>query len=297
MAAATWVRRLGGRELPGGRDQGRVTAAGARRVGGRPAGAGALPELRPLAAMLAIGSGVGLGGWLGLEVPAAPLAGATAHAKTITLSTAKVPHVGTVLTTGAGLTLYRFMEDPAGMATCTGVCAKAWPPLLVAKGTHVQGPHGVKGLSVIAVGGGHWQVALDDHALYRFAADKKKGQAKGQGLVNEWFAALKSGIPATAAGTAAVAPTTTTTTTTGAAPGSTPTQPMTSTTQGPHSSTPPTSPAPAPAPMPAAQTPAPVPPPPPPTTPTAPPTTTPTTQPPPPTTTPTTSPGGGGYGY
>jgi hypothetical protein len=60
----------------------------------------------------------------------------------------------------------------------------------------VEGPKGVKGLSVINVGHGRWQVAFHNVALYRFVGDKKKGQAHGQGLANVWFAALKSGIPA-----------------------------------------------------------------------------------------------------
>jgi len=83
--------------------------------------------------------------------------------------------VGTVLTTAAGLTLYRFTANPAGMSTCTGSCAKIWPPLLAAKGDHISGPRGVKGFSLIDVGGGHWQVAFHDVALYRFEGDAKKG--------------------------------------------------------------------------------------------------------------------------
>jgi predicted lipoprotein with Yx(FWY)xxD motif len=193
--------------------------------------------------------------------------------------------VGTVLTTGAGLTLYRFTANPAGMSTCTGSCAKIWPPLLAAKGDHVSGPRGVKGLSLIDVGGGHWQVAFHDVALYRFEGDAKKGQAKGQGIAHEWFAVLKSGIPAgTASGTAAA----------GTGAGSTPTTPTTAaagstTTQAPPAATSP----PAPAQTPVTQAPAPAPAP----------TTTPTTTSPPTTTTPTTQPPsttttmGGGYGY
>ena len=71
--------------------------------------------------------------------------------------------VGTVLTTASGLTLYRFTEDSPGTSMCTGACAKIWPPLLAAKGAHVSGPHGVKGLSLLSVGSGHWQVAFHKH--------------------------------------------------------------------------------------------------------------------------------------
>ncbi len=139
----------------------------------------------------------------------ATTAGATSsHPQTIRITTAKVPNVGTVLTTGTGLTLYRYSEDPAGNATCTGVCATIWPPLLASKGAHIAGPKGVKGLSLIKVSGGHYQVAFHHVALYRFQADKKKGQANGQGVESAWYAVLKSGIPAAPP----VAPPTTSTT-------------------------------------------------------------------------------------
>ena len=76
-----------------------------------------------------------------------------------------------------------------------GACAKIWPPLRVTKGTHIEGPKGVKGLSLINVGDGHWQVAFHNVALYRFEGDTKKGQAKGQAVGGLWYAVLKSGIP------------------------------------------------------------------------------------------------------
>jgi predicted lipoprotein with Yx(FWY)xxD motif len=208
--------------------------------------------------------------------PAGTAGASHSHPQTVHVATAKVPHVGTVLTNDHGLTLYWFEKDPTGKATCTGVCAKIWPPYLAAKGAHVDGPRGVKGLAVIDVGSGHWQVAFHDHALYRFESDKKKGHAKGQGFAGVWFAALKSGIPAMHAAPPAAAP---------ASPTTQP--PATPTTQAPATTT---TPAPAPT-IPA--TPA-----------TAPPTTTPVTAPPPPMMTTTTLPptttttsGGGGYGY
>jgi predicted lipoprotein with Yx(FWY)xxD motif len=223
-----------------------------------------------------------------LAVPGGP-AGATgsgSSAKTVKVSAAKVAGVGTVLTTASGLTLYRFTEDSPGVSTCTGACAKIWPPLLVSKGAHVSGPHGVKGFSLLSVGNGHWQVAFHKLPLYTFEGDKKKGQAHGQNVGKLWFAVLRSGLPASAtAGT--------TSTTAPAAPS---TQPVTSTTQGSSTSsgtsnnssagsgvTTPTQ-----ASTPATQPPTPV------TQAPAPPTTTPTTSPPPAS---TTAPGSGGYGY
>jgi predicted lipoprotein with Yx(FWY)xxD motif len=285
----------GDREDPGGREVERVPARAARRVWGQ-AVVGALSAGGLAAAAFALA--------LVLAAPAGPAGATTSSAKTVKVATAKVAGVGTVLTTASGLTLYRFADDTPGTSMCTGACAKAWPPLLAAKGAHIAAPHGVKGLTLLRVGNGHWQVALDKLPLYRFAGDKKKGQAHGQNVAGTWFAVLKSGIPASALSGAAGAGAAATSTTT---PGAPTTQPVTPTTT--HSSggastgakttvptpapaavptTPATStPATTPATTPVTSAPAPAP---------APPPTTPTTSSPPPTT-PTTSPGGGGYGY
>ena len=254
---------------------GRVPAGGARHFG-----------RRAVAGALSVGGMVTAAGALALvlAVPVGTASATSSQPKTVKVSTAKVAGIGTVLTTGSGLTLYRFTEDkPGGPSACSGACAKIWPPLLASKGAHVSAPKGVKGLTVMNVGNGHWQVAFHKIPLYRFESDKKKGQALGQKVGNVWFAAMKSGVPASNA-----APASATTPTTAA-----PSTPTTPTTQAPtpttHSSGQST---PAPAITPTTRAPAP-----PPTTtpPTSPPTTTPPTSPPP--TTPTMPAGGGGYGY
>jgi predicted lipoprotein with Yx(FWY)xxD motif len=277
MAAEGQAGTGGSRQDPGGWKAEGVPARGARRVWGL-AVAGTLSALGLVAAAFSIA--------LVLAVPAGP-AGATgsgSHAKTIKVSTAKVAGVGTVLTTASGLTLYRFTEDSPGTSTCTGACAKIWPPLLASKGAHVSSPHTVKGLSLLNVGNGHWQVAFHKLPLYTFEGDKKKGQANGQNVGKVWFAVLRSGIPASATAGAAGATSTT-------ALGASTTQPVTSTTHGSSSSSSVTTPTQAS--TPATQPPTPVTQPPTPVT--APPTTTPTTSSPPPTT--STAPGSGGYGY
>lgn len=259
----------------GGREVGRAPTRGIGRVWGR-AFAGALSAGGLAAASLSLA--------LVLAAPAASAGATTTAGKSVKISTAKVSGVGTVLTTASGLTLYRFTKDSPGVSTCSGACAKIWPPLLAAKGAHVSAPHGVKGFSLLSVGKGHWQVAFHKLPLYRFAGDTKKGQAHGQNVAGEWFAVLKSGIPAGAAvGTSGAGATSTPTT----APGATTTQPpVTPTTQGAGATMPAATPTPVTQPpTPAAQ-------------PTSPPATTPTTTPaPPPTTTPTTAAGSGGYGY
>jgi predicted lipoprotein with Yx(FWY)xxD motif len=227
-----------------------------------------------------------------------------APSHTFSLGTTHVAKVGMVLTTPSGLTLYRFTDDTRGHATCTGACAKVWPPLLVPKGDHLKAAKGVTGLGGIRVGHGRVQATLHGVALYRFSGDTKRGQDKGQGIEGTWFAVLASGSGAdittpTSAPGAGSTPSSVSTTTapTSVSPGT----PKTTTTSSKRSTTatvPPT--------VPQTTTPAQVPVTSPPTTqpaapvPTPPPTTTPTTQPAPApttTTTTTTSPPSGGYGY
>jgi predicted lipoprotein with Yx(FWY)xxD motif len=134
----------------------------------------------------------------------------TAAVKTLVLKKEHVAKIGTVLATSSGRTLYRWTVDPAGKATCTGACAKVWPPLLLPKGvTRVKGPSGVTGLSVARVAGGKMQVFFHHEALYGFVQDTKKGEATGQGVEGTWFAVLADGkssaphaAPTTASGSA-----------------------------------------------------------------------------------------------
>jgi predicted lipoprotein with Yx(FWY)xxD motif len=220
-------------------------------------------------------------GTLASSVPAS----AKGSAKALTIKTVSVPKLGTVLATNSGLTLYRFSVDPAGKATCTGVCAKLWPPLLLPKGVrHIKAPHGVKGLSLVRVKGGRLQVFFHHQALYTFVSDTKKGQAAGQGVENDWFAVLANGKSSALMPTSPTSPTSPTPPTSSTSP-STATTPTTKT---PATSTP-TSPTPSPtstgtSPPPTTQ----------PTSPPKPPPTTTTTSPP---TTTTTAPSTGGTAF
>jgi predicted lipoprotein with Yx(FWY)xxD motif len=249
------------------------TGDAARRIGG-------------LVAVVALS----VGALVASSLASAPPASAkSASVKALTIKTVHVANVGTVLATSSGRTLYRFTVDPAGKATCTGACAKVWPPLLLPKGvSHIKVPHGVKGLSLVRVAGGRLQVFFHHQALYGFVSDTKKGMAAGQNVEHAWFAVLASGKSSVPAPTSVPAPPVT--------PGTTKSSstPSTSKTSG---TTAPTSPATSPP----ATTP--------PTTKTTTPTTTMTTtppttktppppaSPPPPPTTTTTAPPTGGAGF
>ncbi|GER89954.1 hypothetical protein KDW_41160 [Dictyobacter vulcani] len=106
------------------------------------------------------------------------------HTGTATLNGNKMP----VLLTNKGFAVYTYKDDPALKATCTGDCAKDWPPVLAAKGmmTISSSMALPKQLSVHQTANGA-QVFYDGHALYTYAEDKQPGQAMGNGQDMKWY--------------------------------------------------------------------------------------------------------------
>ena len=118
------------------------------------------------------------------------------------VATAVVPGLGTVLTNGEGLTLYRFDRDTAApsASTCDGGCAEQWPPLLATSGdVRVQGVDQAL-VSTLDRADGTRQVTVAGWPVYRFAEDTAPGQAKGQGVGGTWFVAAPDGKKAAPAG-------------------------------------------------------------------------------------------------
>jgi predicted lipoprotein with Yx(FWY)xxD motif len=142
-------------------------------------------------------------GVLGLAVPAGA---ATAP----TVGTARVGKLGVVLVDAKGFVLYRFKPDSANRSTCTGGCARAWPPALKGAGapTKAKGLTGTLGTLVRA--DKKVQLTYNGLPLYRYAADTKKGTANGQGVGGVWFV-VKPGQRAAAPTAAKPAATTSTT--------------------------------------------------------------------------------------
>jgi predicted lipoprotein with Yx(FWY)xxD motif len=93
----------------------------------------------------------------------------------------------TVLTDAKGMILYYKNDDPRPKSSCTGACAKDWPPV-VANGmdmitSSMTLPHK---LTVYMTGNGN-QVLYDGHPLYTYAADMAPGQFTGRGQDNVWY--------------------------------------------------------------------------------------------------------------
>ena len=144
-------------------------------------------------------------------------AGSIAGTRSTSMTSASVSlhktKLGLILVNSRGHTLYLFRKDRNGKSTCSGSCARFWPPLLNRKPT--AGP-GVKRslLGTTRRSNGSLQVTYNKHPLYAYSLDKQAGQTKGEGTLvfgAKWYAV-------SARGTAVVkTPTTTTTTTTGCA--------------------------------------------------------------------------------
>jgi len=106
----------------------------------------------------------------------ASAAGSSAQVKVASTS------LGRIVVDAHNHTLYMFAIDKNGKSACYGSCAAYWPPLL-ATSTHVVGS-GVKQslLGTTMRKDGKRQITFAHHPLYRYVADTKPGQTKGQGL-------------------------------------------------------------------------------------------------------------------
>jgi predicted lipoprotein with Yx(FWY)xxD motif len=99
-----------------------------------------------------------------------------------TLMVHTVTPLGPILVDGSGRTLYLFEADTGKASTCSGACARAWPPLLTSDPPHV-GPGVTQALvGTMPTSDGTLQVTYNGHPLYYFAGDRKAGETKGEGL-------------------------------------------------------------------------------------------------------------------
>ena len=112
--------------------------------------------------------------------------------------TAHSSRYGKILFDGRGRVLYLFARDRGSRSSCSGACAKAWPPFLT-KGT----PRSLSGINAKLLGttrrrDGTLQVTYAKHPLYYFKEDTKPGQIKCQNVSNFgglWLVVAPSGKP------------------------------------------------------------------------------------------------------
>ncbi|MET7300998.1 hypothetical protein [Embleya sp. NPDC005575] len=132
--------------------------------------------------------------------PAAPGQSANGTAGKAVLKAGTDAKLGAIVTDDSGFTLYRFDKDTAkpSKSNCDGDCAAKWPAVTT------TGSVTVNGLDQSAVGSvtrsdGSTQVTIAGWPVYRFAADAKPGDTKGQGVNGSWFAVTPDGKKAGAA--------------------------------------------------------------------------------------------------
>jgi predicted lipoprotein with Yx(FWY)xxD motif len=104
--------------------------------------------------------------------------------------------LGRILVNGQGRTLYLFEKDRNGKSACAGQCATFWPPLIVTGKPRAAGGAKSSLLGTVRRADGRLQVTYNDHPLYRFVKDVKRGQTNGEGLDAfgaEWYVVSPAG--------------------------------------------------------------------------------------------------------
>jgi predicted lipoprotein with Yx(FWY)xxD motif len=98
----------------------------------------------------------------------------------ITLTTHSGPD-GKYLTDGSGRTVYIFAKDTSTKSTCSGDCAKEWPPVTTSGSPTASGGATGSMAGTTDRSDGSTQATYNGHPLYYFADDESAGDMNGQG--------------------------------------------------------------------------------------------------------------------
>lgn len=105
--------------------------------------------------------------------------------------------LGTILAAGPKhLTVYMFAADKGTASSCTGACAKAWPPVTTGGAPTAAGSAVTADVGTITRSDGTKQVTYKGHPLYFFEKDGDAGDAYGQGVNAfgaDWYVLKPSG--------------------------------------------------------------------------------------------------------
>ena len=91
-------------------------------------------------------------------------------------------HATGELTTAAGMTLYTFDNDTAGVSTCYADCAVKWPPNLAVAGETMAD----EGWTMVDRTDGTKQWAYDGKPTYLYVDDVASGDMMGDGVGGVW---------------------------------------------------------------------------------------------------------------
>jgi predicted lipoprotein with Yx(FWY)xxD motif/uncharacterized membrane protein YphA (DoxX/SURF4 family) len=152
--------------------------AGTRRLGGR--------RSHALIGLVALGGAA-------LSLAAAAPAGAAGPTLTVRAS-----DYGRVLFDGGGRALYVFTRDRGGRSTCSGACARAWPPYLV--GSRPAAGRGVRAglIGTVRRADGRRQATYAGRPLYYYVGDNGPGVIRCQNVTEfggVWLVQRPTGQP------------------------------------------------------------------------------------------------------
>jgi predicted lipoprotein with Yx(FWY)xxD motif len=118
----------------------------------------------------------------------------------IAISTAKGTG-GMYLTGASGHAVYLWVADTGDRSSCSGACAKYWPPVVTKAAPVASGGVQASDLGTITRSNGSKQVTYNGHPLYYFVGDKSSGTWHGQGSNGfgaKWWLVAPSGSAITA---------------------------------------------------------------------------------------------------
>lgn len=123
-------------------------------------------------------------------------AGGGSSASSVALITTKPDKkLGMILAYGPKkLTVYLFEGDKGPAPSCTGACAKVWPP--VTGKPKAGGAASSSDLGTVKTSGGGTQVTYKGHPLYLYVKDGDAGDAYGEGINSfgaPWYVLKPSG--------------------------------------------------------------------------------------------------------
>jgi predicted lipoprotein with Yx(FWY)xxD motif len=96
-------------------------------------------------------------------------------------SAARITPAGTILTTPDGMTVYTYVNEAAGSASCYADCAEEFPPVLAPAGAKPFGE-----LTTVKRLEGKQQWAFRGKPLHFYADDKAPGDLKGENKDGLW---------------------------------------------------------------------------------------------------------------
>jgi predicted lipoprotein with Yx(FWY)xxD motif len=135
--------------------------------------------------------------------------GANPTSGAVTIKTANVTGVGTVLVDSSGRTLYMLTADKGDHVTCTtSPCTALWPPLFAPSTPSAGAGITASMLGTAQASNGKMQATYGQWPLYTYSGDSGPGQANGQGIQSfggVWHPVAASGSPVTSGASAASA--------------------------------------------------------------------------------------------